>query len=120
MTRRRVLVVDDDETIGELIEVALGDAGYDVAVAPGGAAALELAERFKPHLVLLDLRMPGVDGRGFVQTYRKTQRRPAPIAVVTAIRDAPQAAAAVGAQAFLAKPFDLGDLLNLVARLARG
>jgi two-component system OmpR family response regulator len=120
VTRRRVLVVDDDETIGELFEAALGDAGYEVAVAPGGAAALELADRFKPHLILLDLRMPGLDGRGFAQAYRERTRRPAPIAVVTAIRDAPQAAAAMGAQGFLAKPFDLGELLTLVARLARG
>jgi len=117
---RRVLVVDDDETIGELLETVLVDSGYDVAVAPGGAAALELADRFKPHLILLDLRMPGLDGRGFTRAYRKTTRRRAPIALVTAVRDAPQAAAELGAQGFLAKPFDLGEMLNLVARLARG
>lgn len=120
MTRRRVLVVDDDETIGELLEATLLDAGYDVAVAPGGAAALELATRFKPHLVLLDLRMPGVDGRGFVEVYRKRRGRKAPIAVVTAVRDGATTAAQLGAQGVLEKPFDLSELLNLVARLARG
>ncbi len=119
MSRRRVLVVEDDETIGELIEAALTE-NYDVAVAGGGETGLELAARFKPHLVLLDLRMPGLDGRGFAAKYRKKTRRPAPIAVITAVRDAPQAAAALGAQGFLAKPFDLGELLNLVARLAKG
>jgi len=117
---RRVLVVEDDDTIGELIEAALGDAGYEVAVAAGGAAGLELAERFKPHLVLLDLRMPGLDGRGFAAAYRKAVRRPAPIAVVTAVRDAESTARAMSAQGFLAKPFELGELLNLVARLAKG
>ena len=120
MSRRRVLVVDDDETIGELLEATLLDAGYDVAVAAGGAAALELAERFKPHLVLLDLRMPGIDGRGFVEAYRRSAGRRAPIAVVTAVRDAAAAANALGAQGVLEKPFELAELLNLVARLARG
>ncbi len=120
MSRRRVLVVEDDETIGEQIEAALGDSEYDVAVASGGEAALEIAARFKPHLVLLDLRMPGLDGRGFAAKYRKKARRPAPIAVITAVRDASEAAARLGAQGFLAKPFDLGELLNLVARLAKG
>lgn len=117
---RRVLVVEDDDAVGELLDAALGDAGYEVAVATGGAAGLELAQRFKPHLVLLDLRMPGVDGRAFVESYRKQTRRPAPIALVTAVRDAARVAEDVAAQAFLAKPFDLAELLNLVARLARG
>ncbi len=120
MSRRRVLVVDDDETIGELLEATLLDAGYDVAVAAGGAAGLELAARFKPHLVLLDLRMPGVDGRSFVSAYRGGEGRKAPIAVVTAVRDGAAAASALGAQGVLEKPFELSELLNLVARLARG
>ena len=117
---RRVLVVEDDDTIGELLEAALADSGYEVAVAAGGAAGLDLAPRFKPHLILLDLRMPGVDGRAFATAYRKRARRPAPIALITAVRDAPQVAAAISAQGFLAKPFELGELLNLVARLAKG
>jgi DNA-binding response OmpR family regulator len=117
---RRVLVVEDDDTIGELVEATLGDAGYEVAVATGGAAGLELAERFKPHLVLLDLRMPGIDGSAFAAAYRGQTRRPAPIAVVTAVRDAERVAQAISAQGFLAKPFDLAELLNLVARLAKG
>jgi DNA-binding response OmpR family regulator len=117
---RRLLVVEDDDTIGELLEAALGDAGYEVAVAAGGAAGLELAARFKPHLVLLDLRMPGVDGRDFASAYRKRTRRPAPIALITAVRDPDRVAEGLSAQGVLAKPFDLADLLNLVARLAKG
>lgn len=118
--RRRVLVVDDDDTYREMIEAALGDEGYDVGSAPGGAAALELAARFKPHLILLDLRMAGKDGHAFAKAYRRTPGRRAAIAVVTAARDAEAAAQAMGAHAFLAKPFDLGELLNLVARHAGG
>jgi two-component system OmpR family response regulator len=117
---RRVLVVDDDDTIRELLELALGDAGYDVGSAAEGGAALEMVDRFKPHLVLLDLRMGGIDGRGFAAAYRARPGRRAPIALVTAVRDPAQAAIELGAQGYLAKPFDLGELLNLVARLARG
>jgi DNA-binding response OmpR family regulator len=118
--RRRVLVVEDDATIAELVEAALVDAGYDAIVATNGEGALEAATRTKPHLVLLDLRMPGLDGRGFAKIYREKTRRPAPIAVITAVRDAESVAEEIGAQGFLAKPFDLGELLTLVARLAKG
>lgn len=119
--RRRVLVVDDDDTYREMIEAALGDEGYDVGSAPGGESGLELAARFKPHLILLDLRMAGKkDGHAFAKAYRRTPGRRAAIAVVTAARDPEGAAEAMGAHAFLAKPFDLGELLNLVARHAGG
>ncbi len=118
--RRRVLVVDDDDTFREMIEAALGDEGYDVGSAPGAEAGLELAARFKPHLILLDLRMAGKDGHAFAKAYRRTPGRRAAIAVVTAMRDPQSAAQAIGARGFLAKPFDLAELLNLVARHAGG
>ena len=120
MSRRRILVVDDDDTIRELLELTLGDAGYEVGSAPNGGAALELVERFKPHLILLDLRMSGTDGQAFASTYRARAGRHAPIAVVSAVREPALAAAEIGAQGFLEKPFDIGDLLSLVERLAGG
>jgi CheY-like chemotaxis protein len=120
MSRRRILVVDDDDTIRELLELALRDEGYEVGSAGDGGAALEMIERFRPHLILLDLRMAGMDGATFAAAYRKRPGRRAPIAVVSAVREPALAAAEIGAQGFLAKPFDLGDLLSLVARLARG
>lgn len=120
MSRRRVLVVDDDDTIRELLELVLGDAGYEVGSASNGGAALEMVERFKPHLILLDLRMAGTDGEAFSAAYRSRPGRHAPIAVVTAVREPALAAAELGAQGFLEKPFDLGELLSLVERLVRG
>ena len=118
--KRRVLVVDDDDTYRELIEAALGDEGYDVSGAPNGAAALEIVGRYRPHLILLDLRMPGQDGRAFAKAYRRRRGPKAAVALVTAARDPAVEAARLGASAFLAKPFDLGHLINLVARLAGG
>ncbi len=117
---RRILVVDDDDTFRELVEATLGDEGYAVDTAPNGLAALEVASRFRPHLILLDLRMPLQDGPSFIKAYRKTKPPRAAVAVVSAVRDPVIAAARIGADAFLAKPFDLGDLIHLVARLSGG
>lgn len=119
MSDRRILVIEDDDTIRELLETTLGEEGYAVASAASGGEALELLTRFDPGLILLDLRMPGIDGRAFAKSYRARPGRKAPIAVVTAARDPALAAAQIQAAGFLAKPFDLADLMRLVARLVR-
>ena len=115
---KRVLVVDDDESIRDFLAMALRDDGYDVTTADEGQSALDVARRWDPALILLDMRMGGMDGWGFARAYRKTSKRRAPILVVTAARDAAVYAAQIQADAFLAKPFELRDLLGLVARLA--
>ncbi|HEY7516466.1 MAG TPA: response regulator, partial [Vicinamibacteria bacterium] len=68
--RRRVLVVDDDDSIREFIGMALEDAGFDVEMAEDGLRALEIARRRTPSVILLDMRMGGMDGRGFAAAYR--------------------------------------------------
>ena len=115
---KRVLIVDDDESIRDFLAMALTDDGYDVATAEEGQRALDVARRWDPALILLDMRMGGMDGWGFARAYRRVSRRRAPILVVTAARDAAVYAAQIEADAFLAKPFELRDLLGLVARLS--
>lgn len=115
---RRVLVVDDDESIRQFIEMALDDDGFEVAVAAEGASALDTAVRFRPHVILLDMRMPGVDGWSFAEAYRDAPGPHAPILVLTAARDAEVYAAEIGADAFLAKPFDLAELIRMLNALA--
>jgi DNA-binding response OmpR family regulator len=115
---KRVLIVDDDESIRDFLAMALTDDGYDVATADEGQRALDVARRWDPALILLDMRMGGLDGWGFARAYRRSSRRRAPILVVTAARDAAVYAAQIQADAFLAKPFELRDLLGLVARLS--
>jgi two-component system, chemotaxis family, chemotaxis protein CheY len=119
MRRARVLVVDDDESIGEFVSMALADDGYDVVTALDGAAALELIERERPDVILLDMRMPIMDGWEFARRYREMTGPHAPIIVVTAARDADDRAAQIEADGVLAKPFNLDDLLGLVDRYAR-
>jgi CheY-like chemotaxis protein len=115
---KRVLVVDDEPTIRELIADVLREWGYHIDTAANGAEALELMHQHLPHAIVLDLMMPHVDATGFVELKRLNPRFDAvPIVLVTAAFEAVQAANRLGAQAFLTKPFELDELLNIVNRL---
>lgn len=114
-----VLIVEDDESIRQFLEMALRDDGYSVASATDGASALDAISRFVPSVILLDLRMPGIDGWSFARAYRKLPGPHAPIVVLTAARDAAEHALQIEADGFLAKPFDLWELLQIVRRFAR-
>jgi CheY-like chemotaxis protein len=111
-----ILIVDDDESIRSFVELALDAEGYEVSTAPNGAVALDVAGRQQPDLILLDMRMPVMDGWAFARAYRSQPGPHAPIVVITAARDAGERAAEVHAEDFLGKPFDLNDLLNVVGR----
>jgi CheY-like chemotaxis protein len=112
---RVVLAVDDDEAILDLMQMILEDEGYRVLLARDGAEALEMLESTRPDLILLDMRMPNVNGPQFADAYRQTPGPHAPIVLVTAARDAPDAASEVGARAHLLKPFDVADLIQVVS-----
>lgn len=114
---RRVLVVEDDDSIRDFITLALSDHGYEVTTAADGAVALEKLATFQPDLILLDMRMPAMDGWAFSRLYRASRSPRAPVVVITAARDAGASAAEIQADGFLAKPFELQDLLALVDRL---
>jgi CheY-like chemotaxis protein len=117
MERRPILVVDDDDLILSSVESTLVDEGYPVVTAPDGAAALDAVEQQSPALILLDMKMPILDGWAFARAYREQPEPRAPIVVMTAAADAARRAADVGAEGYLAKPFDLEDLLSLVGRM---
>ena len=114
----RVLVVDDDPHIREVVLFALADEGYDVLAASDGRVGLTFAAEHAPDVVLLDYNMPGCDGRCLLEGYRALPGPRTPVVLVTAARDARRRAAEVGADAHLGKPFELDALLDLVARYA--
>ena len=117
---RPVLVVDDDEGIREFVRVALGEEGYRVLVAPNGQAALDLLQVDPPGLILLDLWMPQMDGAGFLAVYRSLPIPRAPVVIFAASADVQAEALPADVAGFLAKPVELVDLLDLVARYTPG
>lgn len=112
-----ILVVDDDETILSTVSETLEMEGYRVTTAVNGAEALTAAERTQPTLVLLDMRMPVLDGWGFARAALE-RGLGLTILVMTAAADAGMWAAEVGAAGYLAKPFDLDDLVATVEQFA--
>jgi two-component system, OmpR family, response regulator len=113
---RRVLVVDDDEAIRDLLDLALTEEGYSVRQATGGRHALSVARTWRPHLILLDVRMADLDEWGFLQEHRRDGISEAEILVLTAGTDAERRAEDFGVPVLL-KPFDLDYLLDRVRDL---
>lgn len=111
----RILVIEDDEAIGELVELALGDEGHEVTVAADGEQGLRAAHQRCPDLILLDMLMPVLDGWSFAARYRGSPGPHAPIVVMTAAADASQRAAEISAHGVLAKPFTLDELHRVVS-----
>lgn len=128
--RGRVLVVEDDEAIRRMVSMALFDQGYEVLSAGNGAVALEREREHPADVILLDMNMPIMDGWEFARRYkelgeaaeggekgaRRGRRSKAALIVMTAAVSAQARAEQVGADDFVAKPFDLDDLLDVVER----
>ncbi len=112
-----ILVVDDDTSILTMMTAILRSEGYRVRAAVNGAEGLAALETQPSALVLLDMRMPVLNGWGFARALRDRGDR-TPIIVMTAAQDAHRWAQEIGAAAVLAKPFDVDDLLALVERFS--
>jgi CheY-like chemotaxis protein len=111
MAGELILVVDDDPDIVELLRCVLHDVGYDVLIADGDAA-LPLAQERQPHLILLDILMPGMDG---VEVSQHLQADPATAHIpIIALSATPQWLRALPVNDRLIKPFKLGHLLAKV------
>jgi two-component system, chemotaxis family, chemotaxis protein CheY len=113
---RPILVVDDDPTILVTVCEALDLEGFPFVTATNGAEALESVDRNDPSLVLLDMRMPVLDGWGFMGAVRERGLNLS-VVVMTAAADARRWAREIGAQGVLPKPFELDELLSAVERL---
>jgi len=116
--RRTVLVIDDDQSSREVLRSYLTEAGFDVAVARGGAEGLRLARSLRPFAITLDVFMPGMDGWEVLHQLKRgetTARIPVLIVSVSADRGT---GIALGAIAHIVKPVDRGELLRELERIA--
>lgn len=111
-----VLVVDDQTEIVELVVDFLRDEGYSVRGVTDGAAALAAIEAQPPAMVLLDMFMPHMTGSELWQHLQRQDLGAIPVVLMTASPSAAENLLAQGATDYLAKPFDLEQLLECVAR----
>jgi CheY-like chemotaxis protein len=109
-----ILVVDDDEGVRDVIELVLADEGYEVVCAGNGGHALRALRERPPALVLFDLVMPDQGGADFIAACRRVPNGDAPMIAVSGLPSLDRVAARIGADGFLAKPFDLTVLLDTV------
>ena len=116
MKEGRVLVVDDEPMLRETLGNMLSDEGYVVDLAVDGEDALDRVHQFRPDAILLDLMMPGMNGRQFLQALRdEPAYADVPVLIMTAVHGLEVNLANVGASELVEKPFDVEDLLNKVA-----
>jgi CheY-like chemotaxis protein len=113
---KTVLVVDDEPVLRVLMREILQEEGYAVIDAADGRTMLELLDGVHPDLVLMDVMMPGVDGREAYQMLRsRTDLPDLPVVMMSAAVQPSKLDPSI--TAFLRKPFDLTELLELVARV---
>jgi len=116
---KRVLIVDDDAGIIEVVECALRERGYEVLIARDGDEALKRAERDAPDLMILDLVMPKRSGLTVLERLKRDRPGAPPIIMLTG-RDEErhrEFAKSLGVSAYLNKPFDIDALMNTVEDL---
>src|SRR2546430_2317625 len=118
MTRKeaekQVMIIEDDPAIRTVMGIVLEDAGYRVTMARDGRDALKLLEHEAPGLILLDARMPVMDGREFSRQLHARWHHKVPIITVTADTHPAELAADLEADDYLEKPFDIDELVDMV------
>ncbi len=111
---KTILVVDDDQDLLDLLAFVLSAEGYDVKTAADGLEALGAVQALMPHLILLDMKMPVMNGWEFAAEFHNLYDCGAPIVVVTAAENAEKRAEEIGASGWISKPFDVGALIDVV------
>ena len=108
----KILVVDDDESLRELLRMHLAAAGYEVSTAPDGISAGYLVLKNPPDLILSDINMPHMDGFEFVAALKSDTSLPnIPVIFLTSLEDGDQRGKELGAVGYLTKPVRADRLL---------
>ncbi|WP_295767120.1 response regulator [uncultured Mucilaginibacter sp.] len=118
MSDKKVLICDDDEGILDMLGLILSDSGYQTIPVQNSLQIYEEIKREKPDLVLLDLWMPVLSGDQVLRTLRKSpETENLRVIVISASREGERIATEAGADGFLAKPFDLEQLISRVEQV---
>ena len=119
VAKQKVLVIDDEENVCELISLYFGKAGYDVVTAPDGADGIDKVRQERPDIVILDLMLPGMDGLDVCKELRKQSN--IPIIMLTARTDEVDRVLGleIGADDYITKPFSPRELLARVKAVLR-
>lgn len=114
---KRVLVVDDDHGILEALSILLEEAGYTVKTTPNGSTVSGEIHSFSPHVILLDIWMSGQNGCDICKNLKRMNHtKRIPVIMISANRDMVKISKDCGADDYVAKPFEIDELLNKVAK----
>jgi DNA-binding response OmpR family regulator len=114
---KKIMIADDDPGIVDAVEIILDFEGYEVLSTINGSTVLDMKTEF-PDLLLLDIWMSGSDGRDICRELKQRfDTKSIPIIMISASRDIERSAYEAGADDFLAKPFEIDDLLGKIKRL---
>ena len=119
-TKTRILIVDDDEGLRNLVKKAGENAGFEVLLVEDGEQGLEVAAKHKPALIVLDITMPKLNGRGVLKRLKKNRRlQKIPVIMYSARADQQDRIAAfqLGAEDYVDKPFDMTILMRKIERI---
>ena len=123
MAKKKILVVDDEESLRELVSTVLQEAGYDVAVAIDGKDCLERLGKMRPDLILLDMMMPGMSGREVCERIRKDPKisglKVAFLTVAKFSETGKDTLSRMKVLDYITKPFDNDDLVKRVRRIIK-
>lgn len=117
---KRILVVDDEPELVEMLKFRLETSGYVVVTAFNGKEGLEKAKKEKPDLIILDIIMPEMDGTAMAQALKEdAETRDIPIIFLTCLvekGEVKQGSRMIGSNLFIAKPFEAEELLSMVEK----
>lgn len=118
MNQYKIFIVDDDPDIGSMIRMMLEYKGFQVELTDKGALADELIKTTTPDLVIMDMLLSGVNGTDICRTLKNDETRSQiPIVMISAHPNAREYCIGAGADAFIAKPFDMEDILKKINEL---
>lgn len=115
--KKKILIYEDDKGISELVTIVLNECGFASDSIDNGFGLLDKVKKFQPDLVLLDLWIPGMNGDEAIKMLKADAKtKDTPIIVMSALNEAGKIAHKNGADGFIAKPFDVDELLKVVRK----